>query len=211
MKLKFLSAGLIAAILSLSSFAKTAWDINPILIGSELPAATIETVRGEEITLAKAINSKPTVLIFYRGGWCPYCNLHLQELAEAESDLIELGYQIIALSPDSPESLEVTLDEKGLNYSLYSDANLSAADGFGITYSLNDKTLEKYIGYGINLEKASGGKNKNRLPVSSVFIINENNEVCYSYVDPDYKFRISKDLLLAAAKNSSNFHKKSLR
>lgn len=200
---------LIASIaLSLSAFAKTAQEVNPILIGAKLPDATLQTVDGESLSLADAIDSKPTVLIVYRGGWCPYCNTHLQELASAESELIELGYQIIAISPDSPESLKTTLDENEFSYKLYSDASLSAADALGISYTLDDKTLKKYKGYGIHLDKASGGKNQNKLPVSSAFIITSDHEVSFTHVDPNYKFRVSKDMLLVAAKDSLKFHTK---
>lgn len=206
MKINSITSIIAAMVVSLTAFANDISEIKPILIGSEVPEATIENADGHEISLADAIASKPTILVFYRGGWCPYCNLHLQELAESEAALIDLGYQIIALSPDSPESLKATLDEKELSYQLYSDSSFSAADAFGISYSLDDETLKKYKGYGIDLEKTSGGKNTNKLPVSSVFIITGDNEVSFSYVDPNYKFRVSKEVLLAAAKSSLSFH-----
>ena len=83
-------------------------DISPLLIGETIPDATLVNSDGENIQLYDLIKTKPTVLVFYRGGWCPYCNLQLSALAITQEEIIELGYQIIAVSPDNYKNLQPT-------------------------------------------------------------------------------------------------------
>ncbi|EDY84798.1 antioxidant, AhpC/TSA family [Verrucomicrobiia bacterium DG1235] len=183
-----------------SAHARTADEVSPLLIGQSVPKVDVSDESGTKQFLPSLLKGKHSVIVFYRGGWCPYCNTHLQELAEAESAFLELGYQIIAISPDSPEMLSSIEKDGELNYKLYSDSGLTATEAFGIDFNLSKATLLKYRGFGINLEKNSGGKNKDRLPVPAVFIVTPNNKIAFSYVNPDYKARVPGNLLLAAAK-----------
>lgn len=182
------------------SQARNADEVTPLLIGSNVPRVSVSDETGTEQFLPSLTKGKYTILVFYRGGWCPYCNTHMQELAAAESGLVALGYQIIGVSPDSSENLASIEKDGEIHYALYSDSDLKAAEAFGIDFTLGKATLLKYKGFGINLEKQSGGKNKNRLPVPSVFIITPDNKVAFAYVNPDYTQRVPGDLLLAAAK-----------
>ena len=90
--------------------ARSAEEICPILIGANVPELTLRTVDGKLFDLNEAIRNKPTVLIFYRGGWCPYCNTHLGQIATVETELLSMGYQVLAVSPDRPEELRKTVD-----------------------------------------------------------------------------------------------------
>lgn len=189
--------------------ARNSRQVQPLLVGMQAPKVSVTDETGTVQFLPALLKGKKTVLVFYRGGWCPYCNKHLQALGEAESELLELGYQIIAISPDSPEHLS-SIEKDGdlnLNYTLYSDSSLEAAAAFGIDYTLNKATLLKYKTFGINLSKVSGGLNKKNLVVPSVFLITPDNDISFTYVDPDHRFRISSELLLAAARDSLSFHK----
>ncbi len=180
--------------------SRSADEVAPLLIGKAIPKVDVFDETGTKQFLPALLKGKYSILVFYRGGWCPYCNTHMQELAEAESQFLELGYQIIGISPDSPEMLASIEKDGELNYSLYSDSGFAAIEGFGIDFNLSKATLLKYKGFGIDLAKSSGGLNKNRLPVPSVFIVTPDNKVAFSYVNPDYKERIPAKLLLAAAK-----------
>jgi len=76
-------------------------------------------------------SNQRTVLIIYRGGWCPYCNRHLSAVGQAEKDILELGYQVVAVSPDSPEDLKATIEKQELNYKLYSDSDAKLIKSMG--------------------------------------------------------------------------------
>lgn len=200
MKLRTVFSALACLSFAFATQARKADEVTPLLIGSSVPKVDIYDESGAKQSLPSLTKGQNTVIVFYRGGWCPYCNTQMQELAAVEDKLLDLGYQIIAISPDSPENL-VGIEKDGeLNYSLYSDSDLAAAEAFGIDFTLGKATLLKYHGYGIDLEKQSGGKNKNRLPVPSVFLVTPDKKIAFSYVNPDYSVRIPGDLLLAAAK-----------
>ena len=104
----------------------------PLDAGGTMPAVTLQTADGEAFDLAAAVREQPAVLIFYRGGWCPYCTRHLMALQEVEPQVLEAGYRILAISPDRPEKLRETLAEQELGYTLLSDSDMTAAKAFGL-------------------------------------------------------------------------------
>jgi peroxiredoxin len=167
----------------------------PLKVGAAVPDSGVRTLDGDEISLKKLVEGKPTVLVFYRGGWCPYCVRHLSALQEVEKDIEENGWQMIAVSPDKPSKLAATLDDKDLGYALISDSSMSAARDFGIAFQVDEETVEKYKGYGIDLVESSGESHK-QLPVPSVFLINKEGKIQYVYTNPDYKKRLSAEDLL---------------
>ncbi|WP_373553678.1 peroxiredoxin-like family protein [Haliscomenobacter sp.] len=186
-------------LMSLSAHAQSelptkAEDISPLLIGEMVPEAQIAQLDGHSTSLSSVLSDKKTVLIFYRGGWCPYCNAHLSELQKIEGKLKEMGYQIVAVSPDAPEKLNETDQKHDLSYQLYSDSKGELMSKMGIAFQAPER-------YQKMLLSASGDENKGWLPVPAVFIINDKKEIVFEYISPDFKHRINGDLLLAAASN----------
>ncbi len=168
-------------------------DISPLLIGEKIPDATIKSPEGNDHQVLELFSQKPTVMFFYRGGWCPYCNTHLAEIQEAETRILELGYQIIGISPDSPENLKATDEKNKLNYSLYSDGDGKFTKAMGIAFKASERSAARLFDY-------SGGLNEGYLPVPSVFIIDTSGTIAFEYINPDYKTRLSAGLLLAVLK-----------
>lgn len=181
------------------SAARSAEEICPILVGSAVPELTVRTVDGEPVDLNETIRNKPAVLIFYRGGWCPYCNTQLAQLQQIEAEIIKYGYQIIAISPDKPGKMAESIDEHKMNYLLLSDSDMAAAKAFGIAFKLDESTIKKYDEYGIDLYAASGEKHYS-LPVPSVFVIGTDEIIKFEYVNPNYKIRLNPDILLSVVK-----------
>lgn len=177
-----------------SDLPKIATDVAPLLIGEKIPTITLKTIDDKAVDLQSLFSKKKTVLVFYRGGWCPYCNLHLAALAEAEKELLDLGYQIVAISPDSPKNLKETEEKDKVNYLLLSDGNGELAKAMGIAFQAPEK-------YKTILAKGSDGLNSDFLPIPSVFILNLEGVIDFEHITPDYKHRISNDLLIAAAKS----------
>jgi len=166
-------------------------DISPLLIGEELPHLQLKDIKGQPVNLKSLYQSKPVVLIVYRGGWCPYCNVHMAQLRDIEADIIKAGYDIVAISPDSPENLKVSAGKNNLNYSLYSDADMKLSQTLGIAYEAPKRNLAL-------LESSSGGQNPGMLPVPSVFVVNTEGVIAFEYINPNYKVRITSEMLLAA-------------
>lgn len=182
---------------SYAQIAEKAEDISPLLIGETIPDIEMKAPDASSHKFLSIVGEKPTVLLVYRGGWCPFCNAHLSEIQGVQSEVIRLGYQIVAVSPDSPENLQITDDKDKLNYSLYSDGDGKFIQSLGIAF----KAPEKYAG---RLIKSSGGLNDSFLPVLSVFIVSTSGKILFEYINPDYKTRLSAGLLLAVLKELKN-------
>ncbi|MFP4366989.1 MAG: peroxiredoxin-like family protein [Bacteroidales bacterium] len=172
-------------------------DISPLLNGETIPNAVLIATDGKSHQISEIVGAKPTVLLFYRGGWCPYCNTHLAEIQEIETEIIELGYQIVAVSPDSPENLQETDEKRNLNYSLYSDADGTFIKGLGIAFKAPERMSDM-------LSDRSGGENAGLLPVPSVFIVDTSGKILFEYINPDYRTRLSAGLLIAVLKELKN-------
>jgi len=183
---------------------QSADNICPLLVGRKIPTVTLKTVDGKSFNLNEAIGQKPTVLIFYRGGWCPYCNLHLNRLKEIEQKLLDLGYQLIAVSTDRPQKLKETLGKNAIKYTLLSDNKMTASRAFGLAFKVPDELVKKYKNqYKIDLEDASG-ETHHLLPVPAAFIIGTDGVIKFGYINPDYKVRVEPMVLLAAAEAYSH-------
>ena len=178
---------------SYAQIAEKAEDISPLLIGETIPDMDLKASDESIHKFSGIVGEKPTVLLVYRGGWCPFCNAHLSEIQGVQSEVIKLGYQIVAVSPDSPENLQITDEKDKLEYSLYSDGDGKFIQSLGIAF----KAPEKYAGM---LNKSSGGLNDGFLPVPSVFIVDTSGKILFEYINPDYKTRLSVGLLLAVLK-----------
>ena len=122
------------------------------------------------------------------------------QLHTIEKDIEELGFQIIAASADRPEKLSATVEKNNLTYQLVSDSTMKASRAFGLAYRVDNKTLEAYKRYGIDLEEVSG-EDHHLLPVPGVFWVSREGVVGHSYVNPDYRIRLDAAVILAAARS----------
>ena len=156
--------------------------------GDLVPSGMLRSVGGEDVDIAEISKGKPAVFIFYRGGWCPYCNLHLADLQTIESALRELGFSIYAISPDSPEELKKSISKHELGYTLLSDSKMEIAEVFGIAFTVEEDVVQRYKGYGMDLERASEETN-HKLPHPAVFLV-DRGRVFFAHVNSNYKVRL---------------------
>ena len=159
----------------------------------------LKTSEGKEFNLNQAIKEKPTILIFYRGGWCPFCNAHFSKLQSIETKILDIGFQIIAISPDKPEKMKESIQKHKMSYLLLSDSKMEVAKAFGLDFKVDDNTLVRYKTFSIDINKSSG-ESHNLLPVPSVFIIDTKGTIKFKYSNPDYKTRIEPEIILKEAK-----------
>ncbi|MFY0688208.1 MAG: AhpC/TSA family protein [Cyclobacteriaceae bacterium] len=169
-------------LISFSGFGQTLLtdptEISPILIGEEMPDATLYNLEDEPITVRELVKSKPTLFIIYRGSWCPYCNKQLAGLQMAEEAIRNLGFQIVAISPDTPTDMRETIDNNELTYQVYSD-----------------KTTEFITQMGLVFKDKKGRV----LPVPAIYMVDTDGLVQFSYVNSNYKVRPEPELILKAA------------
>lgn len=178
-------------------------QVRPLLPGMKAPAFDVRDVEGNSFGYDPGGMQKPLVLTFFRGGWCPYCNLHLAEMRHAEQELNELGFDIWFISVDKPEVLYASLDEPDIGYMLYSDSKLEATRAFGLAFRMTEDMVARYLEYDVDLEEASG-EDHHVLPAPSTFIIGVDGIINFQYTNPDYHVRLHPDVLLAAARAYKN-------
>ncbi|GAB4324746.1 MAG: hypothetical protein Kow0059_20470 [Candidatus Sumerlaeia bacterium] len=165
--------------------------VQPVKVGERAPTVKgLRNARGEAVDLEAVSRGKTTLLVFYRGGWCPYCNAHLAELAKIQPELAANGVQIVAISPDSPETLAAYPDDKKQPYLLLSDSKHEAAKAFGVAFAVDAETQRSLKNHGFDLVEASGNPEV-VLPVPSVFVIGPDGLVKFSHANPDYTKRLS--------------------
>ena len=176
-----------------AQIAALADSVKPILTSQTVPNITLTDIKGNFTTTNALFSAKNTVLIFYRGGWCPYCNVHLKEVGDIEKNLTDLGYQVVAVSPDAPKNLQSTFDKDSLQYQLYSDSKTLLMQGMGIAFYGPEKYKKMFI------DASNGDNTEGVLPVPSVFFVDKMGKIAFEYINPDYKHRISGKLILAIA------------
>ena len=198
-QVSLLSLLTVTALSARAELAPSAAAAKPLAVGATAPAVTVQAADGTAFDLGAALSEKPTILIFYRGGWCPFCNRELGELAEFEPKFASLGYQIIALSTDAPGGLAPTAEKNHLAYRLLSDRAMTAASAYGIAFRVDAATQKKYAGYKIELAPVPGEPDAAWLPVPTAYIIGRDRVIRFAYSNPEFKVRVPAAELLAAA------------
>jgi peroxiredoxin len=177
----------------------------PLKTGDRAPAFTVRTVEGKPYVFDPDNLARPAILISFRGGWCPYCNMHLSELRTVIPEIRDSGYDVLFLSNDRPEilysslKLETQEDIDGMDYIILSDAEITAARALGTAFRTSERLTDYLDEKGRDYEGSSIGKH-NALAVPAVYVINKSGDIVYDFVEPNYKVRLPADELLAAAK-----------
>lgn len=200
-----ISLGVFAAnnTLDIKPIAETSSQVTPLLNGQQVPSnIQVKTSDGRKLTLGKILNNKKTVLFFYRGGWCPFCNTQMGQLKKIENQLAQLDFQLIGISTDSVKDLEKSIGKHKLNYQLLADFNSIISQAFGLAYYSSEQVTHKYLDkLGLNnpLQRNKAGDARLVLPVPAIYVIDKNGLVQFNYVNPNYKVRLHEALLLKAA------------
>lgn len=186
-----------------AAIAPSAAEAKPLTVGATAPSVTVKTADGTAFDLGAALTEKPTILIFYRGGWCPFCNRELGELAEFEPKFTALGYQIIAISTDAPTGLAPTAEKNHIAYRLLSDRDMVAASAYQVAFRVDAATQKKYAGYKIALAPVPGEPDAVWLPVPTAYVIGRDRVIRFAFSNPDFKVRVPAAELLAAAQSAA--------
>jgi len=185
------------------NIAETAEQVSPLMNGQQIPNAIgVTTSEGEKVSLGQVLNNKKTILFFYRGGWCPFCNTQMGQLKKIENELEKLGFQLIGISTDDVKNLQKNIGKHQLSYQLLADFNSVTSQAFGLAYFTSQKTTDRYLA-GMNLknplQKNKAGDKRLVLPVPAIYVIDSSGLVQFNYVNPNFKVRLHEDLLLKAA------------
>jgi peroxiredoxin len=169
-----------------------------VAVGQVVENFTLPDATGNDVSLTELVASGPVVLVFYRGGWCPFCNLALRQY---QSELVPLlgSYRatLAAISPQKPDESLTTVEKNDLQFTVLSDAGARLARRLGIGFQLAQDVLEaqRALGQDITLGNADGSA---ELPLPTVLVINAKRVVCFVDVQPDYTSRTEVSKILSA-------------
>jgi len=157
-------------------------------VGDHIPAFVLPDALGRMVSSSELLVRGPLVICFYRGAWCPYCNLELKALQDSLSDMAALGAQLVAISPMTPDHSLTLAEKHSLEFPVLSDAGLKVASQFGLTYQYPLELRSFMEKAGINLEKYNGDKSW-KLPVSATYVT-DHEGIVISAVNPDWRERL---------------------
>ncbi len=201
----FVSSSAISAGHADTPIAATADAIEPVKAGAAAPYFVVRDVDGKPVHFDPAALDRPVILISFRGGWCPYCNLHLSELRHVVPDMAAMGVDVLFLSGDRPALLYASLDEDtrseidGQGYRILSDADANAAIALGIAFRASDATIARRQQKGQDIAGSSMDRHR-VLPVPAVIAIDSDGIVTFVHANADYSVRLPADELRDVAR-----------
>jgi peroxiredoxin len=166
-------------------------------VGSRAPQIMTKDIDGKSFNLNESVKKENVILVFYRGGWCPYCNTQLRTLqAQAVPKLKKANAKIVAISVDRVEEAIKTKTNEKLNMTIISDPSAGILKKYNIVNKVDEKLVKKYKDkYKLDLEKASGKKH-HIIAIPAVFVVTKNRKISFAYANENYKVRAQiKDVL----------------
>lgn len=163
--------------------------------GQRVPEFELPDADGKLVTLASRLERGPVVLTFYRGGWCPYCNIALRALQSCLPEIKQHGGSLIAVSPELPDQSLSTREKLKLGFDVLSDRDNVVARQFGLVYRVSDAARQRLLGLGRNLV-AHNGNESWELPITGTYVINPNRVIEFAHIDADYRSRLDPALLV---------------
>jgi peroxiredoxin len=167
--------------------------------GDRAPAIVLKNAKGETVDVGSLLKKGPAVVTFYRGGWCPYCNLELKAFQQVLPDLKAAGASLVAISPEKPDDTLSTAEKNALTFEVLSDVGQKVGRAFGLVYQFGDELKSAYHGFGLDIP-AKNAADEWALPLSATYVIGRDGVIIYAYTDADYRDRADPTDVLAVLK-----------
>jgi peroxiredoxin len=181
----------------IKKLAKSGIAEGALRVGETAPDFTLPDPRGGTVSLSSLLAQGPVVVTFYRGGWCPYCNLRLRTYQSVLPEIRRLGAQLVAISPQTPDNSLSDIQKKELTFAVLSDEGNRVARQYGLIFALSDTWKELQARFGNPLPKFNGDESW-ELPIPGTFVLDRLGVVCLAFVDPDYRRRLEPVAILDA-------------
>ena len=178
--------------------AKTA-----ITVGDRAPPIVLSNARGETVDVGALLNKGPVIVAFYRGGWCPFCNLELRAFQRLLPDIEASGASLVAISPEKPDNSLSTAEKNALTFEMLSDVGQKVGRAFRLVYDFSDELKSAYNGFGLDIPVKNGTAGEWALPISATYIIDRDGIIIYAHTDADYRDRADPTDILAILKRSA--------
>lgn len=164
-------------------------------VGDSAPDFTLTDALGKEIRLFEETAKGPVIMTFYRGGWCPFCNLQLRAYHESLPQFRELGASLIAVSPQSPDNTLSQQEKEQLSFIVASDTNGRVASQYRLLYEISGPLKRLYENLNLNLAEYNAA-DRWFLPVSATYVIDSDAKIRYAYVNPNFMRRLEPETIL---------------
>ncbi|UGB30973.1 MULTISPECIES: peroxiredoxin-like family protein [Bacillales] len=165
-------------------------QVSGLVVGSKAPNFTLKDATGKEVTLSEEVAKGPVILTFYRGGWCPFCNLELQAYKKHMDTIKEQDAQLIAVSPESPDNSLSSREKHDLPFYVLSDTNSHVSSAYKVAYEVPEYLAETLKGaLGLDLIRYNDA-DVAMLPVPATYIIDKEGIIQLAFVNPDYTSRL---------------------
>jgi peroxiredoxin len=171
-------------------FAQTTVYPEGLKVGDAAPMFTAKDQSGKTINLKDVLKNGPVVMLFYRGQWCPFCNKQLSHFADSLQMLTAKGASILAITPETADNVKKTIEKTKSSFPVLEDEGMFIMKQYKVNFAVDENTIAKYKGYGIDFDKANGGNGAN-LPVPATYIIGKDGIVKYVFFNTDYRKRAS--------------------
>jgi peroxiredoxin len=171
-----------------------------IRVGEKAPDFVLNNAFGEPVSLKEKLTEGPVVLVFYRGAWCPFCNMHLHVLQQSLPEIEKYGAQLITITPQKPDKSVEQFREKGYSFEVLSDLDSKVMKAYKLYFEIPADLVEVYKKHGLDLE-AFNGEGRNVLPVPGSFVIDTTGVVRAMYADTDYMKRMEPSAIIDALKD----------
>lgn len=171
---------------------------NAITLGEQAPEFTLPNPTGQSVSLAELLKNGPVVVTFYRGDWCPYCNLQLRALNARLDEIHALGAQLVAISPQVPDDSMSKDEISEMDFWVLSDQDAKVAAKYGVAWEVPEFLAEHMrIDRKLDLDVINNG-NGGVLPIPATFVLDRNGIVTWRYVDVDYRTRSEPEDIITA-------------
>lgn len=170
-------------------------ETNAIQIGRQAPHFALPNAQGAPVSLQQLLTQGAVVLSFYRGAWCPYCNLEIRALNAFKDQFKAAGASLVAISPQLPDRSAKLATEANLGFEVLSDVGNLVARNYGLTYLLDAALHEVYLSFGMDIP-AHNGDSTWELPFPATYVIDSAGKVRFAFVDSDYRKRAEPAKLL---------------
>jgi peroxiredoxin len=158
-------------------------------VGDRVPPTVLRNAKGETVDVRTLLKRGPVIVTFYRGGWCPYCNLELRAFQEILPEIQAAGASLVAISPEKPDETLSTAEKNALSFEVLSDVGQRVGRAFGLVYGFTTELRSAYQGFGLDIPTRNGTPGEWALPVSATYVIDPAGTIIYSYTEVDYRHR----------------------
>ncbi len=182
--------------LGVDKIREQALEDRSLQIGAKVPDFSLPDSNGDCIRLYEFLKNGPVILVFYRGSWCPYCNIHLRGMQKALPKLRAMGAELIAISPQLPVHTEKSVETNSLTFPVLSDVGNRVSADFGTVFTSPTELNEALREFGVDLTSIHGPGEADRLPVPSTYVIDGQGLVVWRHFEVDYTHRAEPEEVL---------------